>query len=93
MMPLKVEASEVSRGGVLVELPEDFFDAFVGGAADFFDEILGTLVGDVSRVAVHSGLAVEFVAEVFGCGCDHFSRQPRGRGKRGRRGRGRGGLR
>lgn len=48
-----------------VELPEDFFSALVGWAAELADEFLGTSVGEIFRVLVHAGLAIEFFAKGF----------------------------
>jgi hypothetical protein len=52
------------RGGV-VDFPEDAFGTTVGGAADALDEGLGAIVADAAGEAIHAGLAVELVAEVF----------------------------
>lgn len=55
----------VCEGGCGIELPEDFFGAVVGGATDFSDKLLGSLIADGVRVAIHSSLAAEFSPEVL----------------------------
>lgn len=50
---------------VIVELPQDAAGTVVGRPADLGDKLLRARVADGAGIAVHAGLAIEFVAQVF----------------------------
>jgi hypothetical protein len=55
----------VGEWGGIIDFPQDFFRALVGGSADLAHKFLRAIVADRAGEAVHTGLAVELVAQVL----------------------------